>query len=150
MSFIVVGLDGSETSRRAFREAVQEAQWREARLVALHVVHHPYVGVDGFAAAIPMEDLRPGAEALVARELETLRAGYGEDFPIPVEPRVVMGHSGVEVIKAASGASEGPAELVVLGSRGMGGFRGLLLGSVTTYAAHHLSCRLLIVPAEHE
>lgn len=47
MSFIVVGLDGSETSRSAFSEAIREAEWRHAKVVALHVVSIPVsVGVE--------------------------------------------------------------------------------------------------------
>ena len=64
----------------------------------------------------------------------------------PVEAKVVLGHTGVKLIEVAEDGEDGPAELVVLGSRGLGGFKGLLLGSVTTYAVHHLTCRLLVVP----
>lgn len=149
MSFVVVGLDGSETSRSAFREAVREATWRQARIVAVHVVHHPVNGLYEFAV-VPMDTLRAEGEQLIAKELETLKAEYGSGFPVEIKTRVVVGHSGIEVIRAAEGTDGEPAELVVLGSRGLGGFRGLLLGSVSTYAAHHLPCRLLIVPAESE
>ena len=147
MGFIVVGIDGSETSRRAFRLAIQEAEWRAARLLALHVVTNPILTGYEFGNLIDM--VLEGGKALADEEVAALETEYEGGFPVPVEHAVVMGHSGVEMIRAAEGDDQsGPAELVVLGTRGLGGFQGLLLGSVTTYAAHHLTCPLLIVPPE--
>lgn len=147
MSFVVVGIDGSETSRSAFAEAVQEAQWRQYDVLALHVVTVPVSLGYEYGAVIDLKLLREAGTQLMAAELEELRARFGGEFPVPVESRTVFGHPGVELIKAAEDGDEGRAELVVLGSRGLGGFKGLLLGSVTTYAVHHLTCRLLIVPS---
>ena len=147
VGFVVVGLDGSQTSRGAFREAVREAQWRDARVVVVHVLSYPVTAMQEFAMTVPVEAIRSSAERLIASQLEKLEAEYEGGFPVEVERRIASGHPGVEIIRAAEGTDGEPAELVVLGSRGLGGFKGLLLGSVTTYAAHHLPCRLLIVPA---
>ncbi len=148
MSFILVGLDGSETSRSAFAEAIREAEWRHARVVALHVVSLPVsIGVE-YGAMIDLDLLREEGQTFVAAELAILEESYGGDFPVPVESKVVLGHAGVQLIEVAEGGEDGPAELVVLGSRGLGGFKGLLLGSVTTYAVHHLTCRLLVIPTK--
>lgn len=146
MSFILVGLDGSETSRAAFAEAIREAAWREAGVVALHVVSLPVsMGVE-YGVMIDVDQLRDDGRSFVADELATLAESYGGEFPVPVEAKVVLGHTGVKLIEVAQDGEDGSAELVVLGSRGLGGFKGLLLGSVTTYAVHHLTCRLLVVP----
>lgn len=144
MKFVVVGLDGSETSRDAFHEALKEAKWREAELHALHSVPYPVLYGHEYAA-IDFDQFRLAGEELLKDELDSLASGYGGDFGVTVKSTVVMGHSGVQLMKAATLESGEEAELVVVGSRGRGGFTGLLLGSVSTYLAHHLPHRLLIV-----
>ncbi len=145
MGFIVVGIDGSETSRKAFHEAVREAQWRGASLLALHVVANPVM--TGYEFGDLINVVLEGGKEFATGELKFLSETYDGAFPVVVDHSVVMGHAGMELLSAAEGdEASGPAELVVLGSRGLGGFKGLLLGSVTTYAAHHLECPLLIVP----
>ncbi|MEE9416972.1 MAG: universal stress protein [Acidimicrobiales bacterium] len=151
MAFIVVGLDGSQCSRKAFHEAVREATWRDAGLVVVHVVSYPVMSGYEFSARIDLDALLSRGDKLLEDELAILESEYDGSFPVAVERRVVMGHTGVEMMRAANGEGRDDgetAELVVLGSRGYGGFRGLMLGSVTTYAAHHLSCALLVVPAD--
>lgn len=144
MGFIIVGLDGSETSRDAFHEAVKEAEWRNASLVALHVVSNPIM--TGYEAASLLRMAQENGERLMADELELLEKEYPDGFPVAVEGRVTIGHAGGELLDAAQPGDGDRADLVVMGSRGLGGFRGLLVGSVTTYASHHLACPLLIVP----
>lgn len=144
----MVGLDGSNTARRAFREAVSEAEWRDCNILAVNVVVFALVAGHELGMA-DIEELKAGGHAFLDKELAELENEYDGGFPVTIDRHVAVGHTGVELIKAAEGAEGGPhADLVVLGSRGHGGFRGLLLGSVTTYAVHHLPCRLLIVPAE--
>ncbi len=147
MGFIVVGLDGSLTSRAAFAEAIREAQWRGATVRAVHAVPLPAVMGTEFGAVIELDALRDAGEEFLKVELAELESRYEGGFPVEVEATSSLGHSGAEIIKAAEGGAGGKADLVVLGSRGLGGFKGLLLGSVTTYAVHHLTCPLLIVPA---
>lgn len=147
MGQILVGLDGSDTSRNAFHEAIREARWRNATVLATHVVGDPLLS--GYAYTFPDSDkLRANGERFLAEELDQLEQEYESGFPIGVETATRIGHPGVQLIEVAQGDSDGPVDLVVLGSRGYGGFRGLLVGSVTTYAVHHLRCPLLVVPAQ--
>ncbi len=146
MGYILVGLDGSETSRAAFAEAVREAGWRQVDVVALHVVASPVAPGAQFRSRVDLDVVRRAGEQFLKAEMSAIEATYDGGFSVNVQRVVAVGHYGEEIIRAARHTNGRPAELVVLGSRGLGGFRGLLLGSVTTYAAHHLDTPLLIVP----
>ncbi len=142
---IVVGLDGSSASRASFHRAIEEAVYREAEVLAVHIYSYPIMTGYEIAFAVDYEAAEQGAQEWVAKEITRLDAEYEVDFPVPVRTEVMCGHAGGKLIEAARGA-----EMIVLGSRGYGGFRGLLLGSVTTYVVHHLPCALLVVPAPDE
>jgi len=148
MGVVVVGVDFSETSARALREAIREAGWRAASVVVGYVVQRPaYATVE---LGVPMVDTfdieGAGAEA-VADFLAELEATFEGGFPVPVTSEVLVGHAGHQILELARARD---AELVVLGSRGFGGVKGLLLGSVTTYAVHHIRRPLLVVPGTQE
>lgn len=145
MGVVVVGLDGSETSRAAFAAATQEAVWRGASLHAVHVIGFPTQFGYG-VGYVDFDNLREAGQAFIEAEVEKLTGDYEGEFPVPVTTEFAMGHTGVELRRIAENAEGEPAELVVLGSRGLGGFKGLLLGSVTTYLVHHLDTRLLLIP----
>jgi nucleotide-binding universal stress UspA family protein len=135
---IVVGVDGSEASREALRWAVDEARLRSA---AVRVVHawwaYPMVGADdapGQAAEGLGGDARAAVEAFVGDTL-----GGGLDVALEIE--TVQGRqASAAVLDAAE-----EAELLVVGSRGTGGFGGLLLGSVSQQVVHHASCPVVVV-----
>jgi nucleotide-binding universal stress UspA family protein len=139
MGVIVVGVDGSDESREALRWALEEARLRKATLRAVHAWRDPYIVTPGFA--IP-EDfdftaLRSHAEDL----LRTLVAEVGsEGSDVSIEEIAVEGPAASILVDAAEGA-----ELLVVGSRGHGGFTGLLLGSVSQQCAQHASCPVVIV-----
>jgi len=80
------------------------------------------------------------AAAVLERELHLLQSRH-HDLP-PITVRAIHGHPGQALLEAAK-----DAELLVVGTRGHGGFAGLLLGSTSTYLAHHAPCPLVIVPA---
>lgn len=145
MGYVVVGLDHSKASHQAFRTAIQEAEWRGASVLAIYAVPIPVITEYNYARYLD-DSLRVGQEIL-EEDLNKLEREYDGGFPVDVKHKIVTGHVGARVVEAASGADgDKPAELLVLGSRGLGGVKGLLLGSVSTYASHHLTCPLLIVP----
>ncbi len=131
-------------SRIAFREAVRQAEWRDATLCIFHVVFVPTV-LGRSLNLTTTKELEDYGHFIVDSELQLLVDEHGGDFPVTIERCVRAGHLGEELLLA----SEDPdrdVELVVLGARGLGGFSSLVLGSVTTYAVHHLVRPLLIIP----
>ena len=93
--------------------------------------------------AIDSSVLAESATAVLERELRLLRSEH-PSLPA-VTTRAINGHAGRALLDAALGA-----DLLVVGTRGRGGFAGLLLGSTSTYLAHHSPCPLVIVPAPEQ
>lgn len=147
MPFIVVGVDGSASSFQALIAAVEQARFAEAEVRAVTVVVLP--AMSGYELGpIDLDAMTDAARATIEAALEQLVEHYGGEVPVPVTTRVLTGHIGIELLRVAQ-EDEG-ATMVVAGSRGYGGIRSLLLGSVTTYLAHHLTCPLLIIPGVDE
>lgn len=142
MGTIVVGVDGSEGSRQAFRFALAEARLRQASLKAVLAWALPFSGgaTTGMLPSL-LADFQTEAERSLDDAI--LEAGGAED--VVLEKVVVEGAAGHALIEAAKGA-----ELIVVGSRGRGGFKGLLLGSVSQQCAHHAPCPVVIVPHQEE
>lgn len=137
---IVVGVDGSAESKCALRWAVEEARKRQTPLRAVYAWLYPTVGGRGY---IPSDLLDP--ELLRGRALELLRGAVdeavGEQAHVEVECMAPEGSAARVLLEASS-----EAELVIVGSRGHGGFGALLLGSVSQQCAQHALCPVVIVP----
>jgi nucleotide-binding universal stress UspA family protein len=138
MGAIVVGVDGSPGAREALRFALEEARLRGSRVTAVFAWSLP-MAVDAPGGLIP--ELIADFEAEASRELEAAMAEAGDLGDVPVEQIVVEGAPARRLIEAAQ-----HAELLVVGSRGRGGFAGLVLGSVSQQCAHHAPCPVAIVP----
>lgn len=139
-STIIVGVDGSNPSRSALRRASEEAQAHQATLLALMAWEPPppIAGPYGRPPAMEVGDL-PQDE--VEQELSTfVREVLGDDVAAAVTLRVVEGQPAKALIDAST-----DAELVVVGTRGHGGFVGLLLGSTSQQVVAHASCPVLVV-----
>lgn len=141
METIVVGVDGSECSVAALRFAVDEARLRKARVFVVHAWNPPPVSTYHEAAHLLETDF--AAIRRIADEfLDSLVAKtLGEEPDVVIGKAVVEGPAAAALVAAAQDAS-----LLVVGSRGLGGFRGLMLGSVGQQCAHHTPCPLVIVP----
>jgi nucleotide-binding universal stress UspA family protein len=144
MGAIVVGVDNSEGAKAALRFALEEAKLRGASLRAVHAWQFASIGAPGIEAGTPptfgvdFADLERG----VAASLEnTLDEAIPDPGGVNVERRVVEGAAAAALVEESRGA-----DLLVVGSRGLGGFRGLLLGSVGQQVAQHASCPVVIVP----
>jgi nucleotide-binding universal stress UspA family protein len=109
-------------------------------LVVCHAWTMP--AVMGFEApTFSLAEIEVAAHKLV-KDLVT--SAGGDDGPT-IETEVVFGHPGPVLIEHSEGA-----DLLVVGSRGFGGFKGLLLGSVSTYIVHHAKCPVAIIPSPHD
>ena len=138
---IVVGVDGSPESDAALRWAVDEARLRDVALDVVTVWTYPmpaFVGIPGGYASIELgEDLERRAKEAQA---EALARTVPEQAGVVLEARVVKGQPAWALVDAAQ-----DADMLVVGSRGLGGFRELLLGSVSQQCAHHAVCPVVIV-----
>jgi nucleotide-binding universal stress UspA family protein len=137
---IVLGFDGSECAERALDWAMGEAKLRGACLRVVTAWHVPALisGAPGFVpvVALPVDEAAQDWANRVARGA----AERARDQGIDAESIVPEGHAADALIDASEWAS-----LLVVGSRGHGGFAGLLLGSVGQQCAHHAACPLVIV-----
>ena len=131
---VVVGVDGSKGAGLALRWAAQEARLRGARLRAVHA--WSYLDQEGkaFDANYGDDDAR--------RFLDEAIAGLGEAADgLDIERTAVNDLPARGLLDSAI-----DADLLVVGARGMGGFRGLLLGSVSQQVVQHAPCPVVIVP----
>jgi nucleotide-binding universal stress UspA family protein len=135
---VVVGVDGSECAREALRVAVDEARYRGARL---HVVAAWSVPVMMYAGGY-VGGVDPGTFERAA-EIEAANA-VEEAHRLAPDLEVVGDVSKAAPAPALIAASE-HADLLVVGSRGLGGFERLLLGSVSQHVATHAACPVLVV-----
>lgn len=138
---VVAGVDGSPISDRVLAAAFEEAALREARLVAVHVFSDVALpGAFGLATAdLPWEDIETSERVVLAERL----AGWQERYPQVEVDRVVERDRPVRsLLKHADDAG-----LLVVGSRGRGGFSGMLIGSTSNALVHTAPCPLLIVRA---
>ena len=147
MSFIVVGVDGSASSQAALEAAVEQAKLIDAEVRVVNVVSMPVMSGYEFGP-IDLQEMKQAGEKIVSAAIDELEATYDQAVPVPISSQVLTGHVGIEMMRVAE--SDGGAAMVVSGSRGYGPFRSMLLGSVTTYLAHHLTCPLLIIPGVDE
>lgn len=152
MGVVVVGIDDSIGARRALDFALEEARLRNAVLRVVHAwliplpiaIPGPVLGGVPVEYGPPFEEeidrARESANRLLDGVVERLRASGVEIEQVPVE-----GQPAKALLDAAA-----DAELLVVGSRGRGGFKGLVLGSVSQQCANHAPCPVVIVPAHEQ
>ncbi|MET9395313.1 universal stress protein [Streptomyces sp. NPDC006624] len=136
---VVVGVDGSASSLVAVETAAREARSRRAGLRVVHACMWPALHVPMGPSPLgpPEGGIRHMVDRLVAEAVERARAAAPD---VDVSQAVVTGEP-LTVLEAQSRT----AELVVVGSRGMGGFVGLLVGSTAVHLAAHGRCPVLVV-----
>ena len=137
---VVVGVDGSAPAANALEFAIEEARLRKATLhvtYAYTVMASPVTGSTG-------KDYYEQVEAEAKEILQGIVATAPSTEGLEVEWLGVPGNPSEVLIEASRGAT-----LLVVGSRGQGGFLGLLMGSVSTQCVHHSHCPVLVVREGH-
>lgn len=144
MGRIVVGVDGSGGSRAALRWAAEEARLRGADLDVVAAWQFPVYSVPAgvvWTGTLDWSSLAESTERMLTDLIA--ESAVAAEPGVTVRKTVVEGAPAPVLLEAASGA-----DLLVLGARGHGGFRSLLLGSVSNQCVHHAPCPVVIVPAE--
>ena len=140
MPGIIVGIDGSDHSGRALEWAMKEAAIRHAPLTVI-TVHPVIAGFSGRAVAYPTDDDLAGkARETAQEEVDKTLARLGGPGPETVTVQGVSGFPAEVLITASR-----DADMIVVGSRGSGGFSRLLLGSVSSQVTHHARCPVVVI-----
>jgi len=139
-SRIVAGVDGSPSSICALRWAIRQAELTGAAVEAVIAWHYPIAtggygwAPTGMATSI---DFKENAEKVLAKAIS---AACGPGSSVPVQARVDEGNPAQVLLDASDGA-----DLLVVGSRGHGGFTEALLGSVSQHCVHHARCPVVVI-----
>ena len=145
MPGIIVGIDGSAIPAAPWSGPSAEAAIRRAPLTVL-TVQQAVAGYWGGPVVYP-QDLNLAEHAAKAAREETDsaldKAGAGQRPP-SVTVQAVVGLPAEEILNAAQGA-----DMIVVGSRGGGGFRKLLMGAVSLQVTHHADCPVVVIPADN-
>jgi nucleotide-binding universal stress UspA family protein len=138
---IVVGIDGSDGASRALRFAAEEATLRstDLRIVAVWNVPAAYYAGEAIAA-MPIEQFGDAMRTAAEHQMAEHLSGYPD---LKTHLMVTEGTPAQVLVEKSE-----RADMLVVGSRGLGGFRGLLLGSVGQQCAQHANCPVVIVPHE--
>ena len=144
MPGIIVGIDGSGHSQLALEWALKEAALRRVPLTVL-TVHEAVRGFFGDATTYAGDpEMTEKAAAAAREETEKVLATLSGDRPESITVTAVHGLPAEAIIQAAE-----DAELIVVGSRGAGGFARMSTGSVAFQVAQHASCPVTIVRPAH-
>jgi nucleotide-binding universal stress UspA family protein len=145
MTGIIVGIDGSDNSRHALEWAIREAAVRHAPLTVC-TVQATLIGYWGSPVLYPGdEDLVEHGRKRAQEETDSVLEKIGVELrPSSVTVRAVIGLPAEALLEAAA-----DADMLVVGSRGAGGFKRLLMGSVSTQVTHHARCPVVVVPDEN-
>ena len=134
---VVVGIDGSSQTQAVLEFAFETASLRRAPLVAIHAWRYPVVPDDAMPLVYDPDELATTEGTILAEAL----AGWQERFPdVNVERKLMPGKATTILLEQARGA-----KLLVVGSRGRGGFASLLLGSTSGHLLHHAETCVAVV-----
>lgn len=137
MNTIVVGVDGSESANDALRWAVDQARLTGGTVEAVYAWDPGALVSLGMPPLVDWALLREAAEA---RPREIVREAVGKESGVRILAKVVAGNPAEALVERSE-----HADLLVVGSRGLGGLKGMLLGSVGHHCAAHSHCPVVIV-----
>lgn len=133
---IVVGVDGSPSSAEALEWAVAEARLTGSTVEAVYAWDPAPIEASG----LPEEEIQALREAAKERAAKIVRKLDGHGSDVRIVPRTEFGTAAQVLVDASE-----EADLLVVGSRGFGGLKGMVLGSVSHHCAAHAHCPTVIV-----
>lgn len=133
---IVIGVDGSEGSKRALEFGIEEATAHKWRVLLVHGVDVGLSAADPYGGGAVLEQLQESGRLVLDEAAAEVTKHHLE-----VTTKLEIGSPAYALVDAAKGAA-----MLVVGSRGHGGFVGLLLGSVSSACVHHAHCPIVVVP----
>jgi nucleotide-binding universal stress UspA family protein len=136
---VIVAVDGSDTANRALRWAVTEADVRGVPLVVLNAWHPPYVGAE-YAVAMNPTIFEKSSTEVIDQAIASCDPDRVPVERVPIE-RISAEGGPAQVILDTANADD----LVVMGARGIGGFAGMVLGSVTNHVTRHAPCPVIVI-----
>ncbi len=136
---VVVGVDGSPRSHKALAWAAAEAADHRADLVVVNVWEHTLPPPTG-SVSVSERYVPDPSQRTPEDFLQEITKVLGEDPPVLVQPRVKQGAAAKVLIEESA-----DADLLVVGTRGHGGFKGLVLGSVSQHVAAYARCPVTVV-----
>jgi len=134
---IVVGVDGSASSKAALAWAVRQAALTGAEVDAVCAWQIPAAYGYGYTMTVTIPDLEKAAASELNQAIAEVTGPAAE---VEIRPLVVQDNPAQALLDCAKGA-----DLLVVGNRGHGGFTGALLGSVGQHCAHHAQCPVVII-----
>lgn len=136
---IVVGVDGSQDAARALDWAIDEARRRGTTRVRLvHGVEIGTVGASPYGSGLAIEQMEESGKLVLAEAAAKVTAAG-----LTADTYMEIGSAAHTLIEASR-----DADLLVVGSRGHGGFVGMLLGSVSSACVHHAHCPVVVLRPE--
>jgi len=148
MPGIIVGVDGSDHSRRALGWAMREASKHELPLTVMSIrppPARPLTGIFWGLHSYPENSYDPELARSSVQDFVDEVASESGEAPPEIIVNVLEGDAAEELIRASQDAA-----MLVVGSRGSGGFARLLLGSVSSQVTHHASCPVVVIPGPHQ
>jgi nucleotide-binding universal stress UspA family protein len=136
---VMVGVDGSRGSRNALTWAAAEAADHGADLVVINVWERALLPALG-SGSVPPGDVQNPRERAADDLVAVIKEELGENPPVLAQTRVKEGHAAEVLISESA-----DADLLVVGTRGHGGFAGLVLGSVSQHVATYAQCPVTVV-----
>ena len=139
---VVIGVDGSDIAKEALRYGLHEASIRGTRVRVVHAWMPTYGLPTGGPGMVTPIDISPHEHAADELLRTTVERVAGEEKAATLERVLLESPAGPAIIESAH-----DAELIVVGRRGLGHVRSLVLGSVSSYVIQHATCPVLVVPA---
>jgi nucleotide-binding universal stress UspA family protein len=136
---VLVGVDGSRGSRKALAWAAAEAAEHNADLIVINVWEQPVPPPAG-SGSPPLGEVPDWRDEATRALMQVVTEELGDSPPVQTQPRLRHGRPAEVLIEESAGA-----DLLVVGTRGHGGFAGLLLGSVSQHVAAYAQCPVTVV-----